>query len=108
MRNQVIYISTSEQELENGVFEVGGSIAEKYLLPRLLAYNSMITSEDLKRYYVEIIEVDQYANAKKLIKKILEHYQVEGTRDMYKMNRIISTIKIICDLSDKLIYDEIH
>ena len=57
MTDPVIYISTSKEERKHEIYTIGGSEIEHDLIPRLLAYNEGMTSPDLKRYYVKIMNV---------------------------------------------------
>jgi T5orf172 domain len=104
MTDPVIYISTSKEEKKHKIYTIGGSEMEHDLIPRLLAYNERVTSPDLKRYYVKIIDVNNFARAEKLIMKILGDYRIEGVHETFKISYhdLELIVSSMCHISNEI------
>jgi len=87
IKNQVIYIATTELYAKNNLFKVGGVDSQDKLKSRLCSYNTGRIKEDLF-YYSDTFMVSDYHQIEIRLKDLIGRFRNKKEKEMYRLHYI--------------------
>jgi mRNA-degrading endonuclease YafQ of YafQ-DinJ toxin-antitoxin module len=85
MKNQVVYIATTELYAKNNLFKIGGVDAQDKLKSRLCTYNTGRIKEDLF-YYSDTFMVSDYHQIESRLKDLMGRFRNKKEKEMYRLH----------------------